>query len=393
MSGGGGTNTVQNSDPWSGAQPYLRDVMGRGFTYANNPAGFYPGPTYLGPTQGQMEGFGEQFGYADMVYGGAQAPRFGEATGALSDAMTGQNQLGQYTGALAPFAAQQLRGGFASGAPAFNPSQFQPNIANAGGMDTSAAFSRALSGVPDYGGLQASIDAANAPIMRQFEQDILPGLNQRATFLGNPTGGIKTLNRLLPEIGERMAMNAATITEAERNRALGAQQGAAQYLTGAGLQGYGLGLQGAGQAADVQSAYRNQLLGLGQLGGTLAGAQSDAALRGVGMFPTIAAAGAVPGQLSSQFADWGAGFQQRALQDQMDRWNYYQNLPLNTAQQYSGLVSGMGGLGGTQTTRLPGGSSAAGAMGGAMAGAQLGSYFGPWGTLIGAVGGGVLGYQ
>ena len=42
MSGGGST-TVQNQDPWSGAQPYLRDLYGRAFTNANNPAGFYPG--------------------------------------------------------------------------------------------------------------------------------------------------------------------------------------------------------------------------------------------------------------------------------------------------------------------------------------------------------------
>jgi hypothetical protein len=379
MSGGGNT-TTQVSDPWSGAQPYLRDVMGRGYSYANNPAGFYPGATYLGPTEGQLAGWGTQLSYADQVYGGAQAPRFGEATGAVSGALTGQNTLGGYAQSLSPFANSQIQGAFGGGAPAFNPQQYQPNLQTAGGMDTTTAFQRALSGTPDYGSLQGSIDAANAPILRQFEQDILPGLNQRATFLGNPTGGIKTLNRVLPEIGERMSQNAATITEAERNRALGAQQGAAQYLTGAGLQGAGLGLQGAGQAADVQNAYRNQVLGLGQLGGTLAGAQSDASLRAAGMFPTLAAAGSLPGQLSSQFANWGQGFRQQALDDQMARWNYYQNLPLTTAQQYSGLISGAGGLGGTQATTGPGGNRAGSAIGGATAGAT----FGPWGALIGA---------
>lgn len=355
MSGGGST-TTQRADPWSGAQPYLRDIMGRGYQWADNPAGFYPGATYLGPTQGQLTGWDTQLNYADQVYGGAQAPKFGEATGALSGALTGNNLLGGYARALAPAAANGISQNFGS------PLQ-------TGGLDTTAAFSRALSGQPDYSGVQASIQAANAPIMRQFEQDILPGLNQRATFLGNPTGGIKTLNRVLPEMGERMSTNAAAITEAERQRALGAQMGA------------------AGQLADIGGSYRNQLLGLGQLGGTLAGAQSDAALRGVGMFPGMVQAGSVPGQLSNQFADWGAGFQQQALDDQMARWNYYQNLPLTSTQQYSGLVSGMGGMGGTNTMTGPGGNRGAGAIGGATAG----SAFGPWGALIGAGLGYVLG--
>lgn len=370
MSGGGGnTTTVQNADPWSGAQPYLRDVMARGQQWANNPAGFYPGPTYLGPTSGQLAGWDTQLNYADQVFGGAQAPRFGEATGALSGALTGQNALGSYAGGLTPFAQQQLMSGFGGA----------PNLQTVSGLDTTAAFQKALSGTPDYSGLQGSIDAANAPILRQLEQDIIPGLNQRATFLGNPTGGIKTLNRVLPEIGERMSMNAATLTEGERQRALGAQQQAAQYLTGAGMQG--------------ASDYRGQLLGLGQLGGSVAGAQSDAALRATGMFPSLVQTGSVPGQLSGQFADWGAGFQQQALQDQMDRFNYYQNLPLTSTQQYSGLVSGMGGLGGTQTMTGPGPNRTAGALGGALSGASMGSAFGPWGALIGAGIGAIGGYS
>lgn len=365
MSGGGGTTTqVQRSDPWSAAQPYLRDIMSRGLNYADNPAAYYPGATYLAPTAGQLSGWDAQLNYADQVYGGAAAPRFGEATGAVSGALTGQNTLGGYAQSLSPFANSQIQVGFGGTGS---------NLLNAGGMDTSAAFSRALAGTPEYGGLQASIDAANAPILRQFEQDILPGLNQRATFLGNPTGGIKTLNRVLPEIGERMAQNAATLTEAERNRALGAQQNAAQYLTG------------------LQGDYRNQLLGLGGLGAQLSGAQSDASLRAASLFPSLVQAGSVPGQLGSQFADWTAGFQQQALDDQIARWNYYQQLPLAATQAYSGLVSGMGGMGGTQTAQMPGGSRTAGAAGGALAGAQIGSSFGPWGALIGAVGGGLLG--
>jgi hypothetical protein len=46
--GGGGTNTtVQKSDPWSGQQPYLTDVMGKAQeTYNRGPMQYYTGQTY-----------------------------------------------------------------------------------------------------------------------------------------------------------------------------------------------------------------------------------------------------------------------------------------------------------------------------------------------------------
>lgn len=45
--GGGNTTTVQKSDPWSGQQPYLTEIMGQAQgLYNNNALGFYPGQTY-----------------------------------------------------------------------------------------------------------------------------------------------------------------------------------------------------------------------------------------------------------------------------------------------------------------------------------------------------------
>lgn len=282
MSKGGGS-TKQVSEPWGPSQPFLKDIMGQAQQlYRSGGPEMYPGQTFAGPTQGQIGAWGNSFDYADSVFGGQAAPKFGQATDALGSALGG----GGFGG---------LTGG-AAGA--------------AGG-----ALSKMLSGAPDYSGLQGSIDAANAPIMRQFEQDILPGLNNRATFLGNPTGGIKTLNRVLPEIGERMSQNASVLTEAERNRALTAQQ------TGLGMYGDFLQGQGAQQ------------------------------LQGLSMFPSIMQAGMMPGSLAGQFADWGAGFEQKAIDDQRSQFDYYQNLPWQNLQNYNSIVQGFGGLGGTQTGR------------------------------------------
>lgn len=330
--GGGSTNTIQNSDPWSGAQPYLRDVMSQAQAqYQGGGPQYYPGQTYVAPNAQQQQAWNTGLNYANQVYGGQSAPQFGEATGALSNT---------------------LAGGFNA-----------PLVSGTSGA-AQTALGQMLSGTPDYAGLQTSIDAANAPILRQFEQDILPGLNQRASFLNNPTGSVKTLNRVLPEIGERMSQNAALMTENERQRALQAQQ------TGLGIYGQ-LG-QGATQAQ----------------------------LAGAGLFPTLAQAGTYPGQVQEQYGNWLQGNAETALQSDIDRWNYGQNLPNQNLQNYAGLVGGFGGLGGssssTQAARLSSGqrwgNAATGAAGGALAGAQLGGSLGPWGAVLGGVLGAGYGY-
>lgn len=327
MGAGGGGRQTQVSEPWSGAQPYLTDVMGQAQQlYQTGGPQYYPGQTFVGPTQGQLGAWDTALGYADQVYGGQQAPRFGEATGALS------NVLG---------------GGFGG------------QIARGSGAQAGTALNQMLSGTPDYSGLQSSIDAANAPIMRQFEQDILPGLNQRASFLNNSTGSIKTLHRVLPELGERMSQNANLAYEQERQRALGAQQA-------------GLGMYGQ-----------------------FAGGATQAQLAGAGLFPTLADAGRYPGNLQEQFANFGAGYQQQALDDQTARYNYYQQAPYQNLQNYAGIVNGYGGLGGTTTATGMGGNrtatAAGGALSGAAAGAMMGSAVPGIGTAIGALGGALVG--
>ncbi len=330
MSGGGGnTTTVQKSDPWLGAQPYLLDALGFASDTAYAPPGYYPGQTYVGPTQGQLGAFDTRLGYSDSVFAGQQSPKFGEATSAVSNALTGSTGLG----------AQSYR---------------------IGSIDTNPAFNRALSGTPDYKGLQGSIDAANAPILRQFNEDILPGLNQRASFLGNPTGGIKTLNRVLPDIAQRLSENALQATEGERQRALGEQTQTAQYLGG--------------------------------LSQSLASQDLSSRLQAAGQLPELVALGAQPGQLASQFGEFGAMQQQRGLDDQIARFNYYQQLPQQSAQNYASLAAGAGGLGSVMTGQLPGPNKAAGALGGAATGASIGSAFGPYGAAIGGLAGAAGGY-
>lgn len=280
MSGGGGGTTNTITQPWSGAQADLRNVLSGAREAYLHPPAYYPGSTFVGPTSGELSAWQNRLNYADQVFGGQQAPRFGEATGALS---------------------------------------------------------RALSGVPDYAGLDAMAAAANAPIMRQFEQDVLPSLNQRATFLNNPTGGIKTLNRVLPDIAGRMSENALNLYDTERQRA------------------------------------------------------SQNMMQGIGMFPSISALGTVPGDLSAEFAGWGRGFEEQQLADSMNRWNYYANLPQNQVAWYNSQVSPIAGMGNVVSSKAPEGSKLAGALGGGLAAYGLGQALLPTAMASGPVGWGVAG--
>lgn len=115
------------------------------------------------------------------------------------------------------------------------------------------------------------------------------------------------------------------------------------------------------------------------------------------------AAALAPGVQNSQLQDiqavQDAGAQEQAqnqanINDAVNRWNFQQQLPYNKLSMYDQLINGS--YGGTSTLTQPyyqnkGASQAMGAVGGLATGAMLGSAFGPIGTGVGAVAGGLLG--
>lgn len=412
--GGGEQKTVQ--DPWKPAQPYLKDIMSQGQELAGQTRPYYPDSTVVGALPSERNAWNQLFSANNQTFG--QGGAYEKANGALGNQLTGKTTLGGMAGALSGPATQGLISGIQQGPSSvgrygfdtqLNPYGMAPQFGQAGGLDARGALQGALSGQPDYSGAQANIDAANAPLMRDFQNNVLPGLNSRATFLNNGTGGIKALGNILPELGSRMSQNATGIMEQERQRALGAQQNAAQFVSQGGLQSYGLGLQQAqGQAglqqalagqnlatdqvnAGLQGNYRADLLNFGSLAGQLAGQSGAQNLSAMGMMPALAQAGQMPGQTALQYANWDRGVREDALQSNIDRFNYNTNQPYDQLNWYSNLINGTAGQGGTVTQSGGGGSRAGSALGGAMGGAQIGSSFGPWGALIGGVGGGLLG--
>lgn len=101
----------------------------------------------------------------------------------------------------------------------------------------------------------------------------------------------------------------------------------------------------------------------------------------MGMAPSLAQADYMDPQMLQQI---GAMREGKALQ--------YAQEPYDRLSRYFGLVAPAAGMGGTAVQSGGSGySPLMGGMGGAASGAALGSMFGPWGTAIGAIGGGLMG--
>jgi hypothetical protein len=438
--------------------------MSRGQTLSRQDPSYFGGPLTVGPTDAEGAAWGQRNSYNSSVFGGASSPEFGDLTGALNQNLNGASNLAGMSNSISPYATQALTGGFGrtdtSGISGIrSPGQTNaagqigqygfgtsldaqgraPQFGQAGGLDARGAYESALSGAPDYEGVQGAIKAANDPLLRQFNEELIPGLNKNATFTNNMTGGIKGLNRALPQLADRMSENALSITEGERTRALGAQERARDAITSGGFQGYGLGLSTAqgergleqnlagmglnadstragmmlndfgtgmqgsqfglqqqGMMADSQDRYRADLLNLGSLGGQLGSNAGSQQLQAAGMFPSVYNLGRQPGSDALEYANYDRATQEDALAADQERFNYMRDQPYNNQSWYSGLINGTASPYGTATSTGPAGSRTAGALGGAMAGGQMGSQmFGgnPWATGIGALLGGYGGYN
>lgn len=106
-----------------------------------------------------------------------------------------------------------------------------------------------------------------------------------------------------------------------------------------------------------------------------------------------------------QLQNVGSAVQQQSqnyINDAQARWDYNQNAPGNALDDYIRRISG--NLGQTTTSSMPrnrtataiggaaSGAAVGGALGGAIAGGEAGSVIPGWGTAIGALAGGALGY-
>lgn len=459
MSGGGGT-TVQSQDPWSGVQPYLRNLYrGADQTFRGGGPQYFPGQTFVDPTEQQLAPWNYGFNFMNSAFGGGLgaptwggpgdynpppgsvqqpapwtptpddpmvsggyggysppgsygseqaagyhgpeyyellgstggrnasipnlgssrdmewnqgvgggmvpgwtpggpprpptggfgsgiAPQYGNQVAANQAMLTGQTPTAALLGQVNPMAGQALARGFGAPISVIGESGFDSSLG-----DPRGAFQQMLSGQPNYDMVQDAVRAGAQPTLDILREDIMPGLRSRTVGTNNATGEIKELNRIVPRVMRDITNAGTQAALGEYNRALGSRDSAAGML---GNLGMGLGQMGLSEDIARQGAlesYRGAGLGLGGLGASLGGQFSSDMAAGVNQFGNVLGTGMAPMGMMQDYGNFTAGFENQALQDAMNRWNYQQQLPMDMANWYSGILSGAGGLGGTTTSR------------------------------------------
>jgi hypothetical protein len=334
MSGGGGSQTQTSktqSDPWAAAQPYLTDALSRLSSAYGKAPSYYGGPLTIGATDAEKSAWDTLKGFNSQYFG--KGGQYDQATGANDTLLSGGPAAG-YAAGMAPGTLKGL-----NDLSTVGPYQLH-QLGTAGNLDATGAINAALSGTPDYSGLADATTAANAPLLRQFNNEILPGLNSKATFLNNSTGGIKSLGTIVPDLAQRMSENALGLTNQERLRALASRDAAAGLVT----QG---GLQQDSQGQNALDSWGQQRLGLGSLLGQYSGQASSNMNAGIGNSSGLYNLGQMPGNTDLAYANWDRGLKTDANNAEWQKFNYLRDAPMDWASKFAASVLPFAGVGGT----------------------------------------------
>lgn len=443
--GGGGDQNVETTTiPWEGAQPYIRnlyasaqDAWGRSTPYS------VPGTTYPGLHPTQRRGFREQRQTANQIAG------FADPLEELARAMlSGQWLQPQGLDPLSYIGRKELGGKFLTpnrdmtgqvtdrtlAGKYLLPTRdlFREN-AGRGVRDTRRTIAGDYLDPANNPTLNAYIDAANRPIIEQFNEQIIPGIGS-AAVQGGAYGGSRQaiLEGLASEgLAESMTDTANRIYNQEYGRERGFQREASNlqdeynrnaallfdeflrqnYMTERGRQ------DTAAQAGDAFNR-QNYLVERGrqhETAGALDQFNRDTYAREREMMGTLPgqlfglAAGfnQLPGSVLSSWGDTLQADQIARRTGQLDAYQRQQDELWSNLGAWSNVLhggpfvqtsreasSGGGGLGGAIQGGIGGLSTAAtlGALGSKMSMPMLASLGGPWGLAGGAILGGLAGF-
>ncbi len=373
--------------PWGPLQPYLQDIFKQGQGIVNNPPQYYPGQTYVDMNPQEQAALQSRENFATSAFPNL----FGNASGALSDLTAGNTNLGAFGNTLAGTTANQFGNLYQT--PYARSAQTGwggPSMAGQAGLASM------LSGNPDTRGFEGALTAAFDPLVTNWQNNILPGIQATDYAAGGGQGSSgagklalmagNDLSRQMANTAGSLGYNAYQDAMARQAQGVGLAQGWDQLGQGNAYQNAALRQQA--NLANQQANLTNQgniLQGAG-LGGNLLGQQTQDQSRALALTPSITQLGTLG---ADQLAQAGQGYRQQnelALADQMNRFNFGQQQPMNMLSWYNSLLQPSLGFG-TQTT--PGNSSPImSGLGGALSGATLGTMAGgPWGAIGGALGG------
>lgn len=368
--GGGDTTTVQKSDPWPGQQPYLKDLYAQYQNLFQNTAPqYFPESTVAGLSPYIETGVGSlaTFGNSPYYQQGALASR---------------NSMQNFSNLQNPFTNPMLGMGYGQ---LGNVNQYLNNTmsgnnalrqkdAQAGGVLSN--YQQMVGQMTQNPQLDAMVNAAQTRTAQNFNEQVMPQISTNA--LGNNAyGGSRqgiaeglAADRLQQQMGDIATGMYGQAYESGQNRAL--QGGSAQ----AGLN---TNVSLANSQQGLQAQLLNQQLRQWAVGQGMNSLQSglgtslDAARLQQATLPSYAQYGMLPTQNLLQAGQIDQNYRQQLLDDEVARWNFYNNLPQQQLQQYASGIYGSGNPGGTQSTTGPGSSTSplVGALGGAVTGAGI----------------------
>jgi hypothetical protein len=369
MSGGGGSgNTKTTTEPWSGQKPYLeQQYKNYANQYQNYAPQYFPESTvagispYTSGATAQLANFGNSPYYQQGAVAGRQAvDTFSRAQSAYTNPVTALG-MGNAAG-VNNYLSSTLSG----------QNAVDPNAASAGSVYGN--YQQMVGQMTQNPQLDAMVNAAQTRTAQNFNEQVMPQISTNA-LANNAYGGSRqgiaeglAADRLQQQMGDIATGMYGQAYESGQNRAL--QGGSTQ----AGLN---TNVNLANSAQDLQGQLANQQLqqyAVGQAGNFLTtgtGMGLDAARLQQGTLPSYAAYGQIPTQNLLQAGQIDQSYRQSLLDDEIQRWNWSQNLPYNSLDRYAAGIQGNVG----NTTQSSGANTSTspitGAVGGLAAGAGI----------------------
>lgn len=234
---------------------YTAGILSNAAQFANQGYNPYPGPQVAGPSADQQSSYGTVNQATGLGQGIAQ-----QGVGMLNNSMAGPNPL-QTANPYLQSANQGIQGALG-----------QPNAAQAGNPYLQSASSPVSGQIGQFMNpyMNDVVNTGNFLTSRNFNENVLPGLQDQFTQAGQVGGGTRQglmAERMGRDLNLNQQMASGNLLAGGFNTALGGAQGQQQLLAGIGNTAgnlanaaQGTGLYGAGLQA-----------GLGSTAGGLAG--------------------------------------------------------------------------------------------------------------------------
>lgn len=368
------TDTNTQASPWSGVAPYLRQAYRQASNiYGQGVPEYYPGQTVANQSQQTQQAIDLQTGRAltgsslnpaaqgqvtDTLAGAYFNPMLQQdSDAALRGIVSGEGTAPQYQGI-----SQGVLGsmGLFGGPLANDITGELRNVIGGGYLNAEAN---------PY--LQSAINTATRPVIEQYTDTVLPGIDSSFSSAGRTGSGAHALatgkaaaglQATIGDIGSNMAFGNYNAERGRQTQGITQGQAGIGQEASTGLQGYGL----LGNLFQGQTGQQLQGIGLQE---QAANAERERQMRAAGLAPDLAREDYYDiGQLATA-GDVQNLYNQALIDADIARYNYGQTAPMDYLSQYLGLLNtAPWGQNSTSTQTGPASNPLTGGIGGALGG-------------------------